>query len=66
MEFIIVLNGIFDFFKCWRLIVCGYNKVGFYLIVFLEIKSCSVFDLVFIKLNIVIDVVGILDLSRGI
>lgn len=65
MEFEILLDGIFDFLKCWYIMIWGYNKVGFYFILFVEIKSCSVFDLVFIKLNIVIDVVGKIDLNIG-
>lgn len=66
MEFIISLDGSFDFSKCRKLTVRGYNKAGLYSTVSSEIKSCSAFDPVLIKPNIVIDAVGTPDPSRGI
>ncbi|XP_052707847.1 uncharacterized protein LOC128183063 isoform X2 [Crassostrea angulata] len=64
MEFIISLDGSFDFSKCRKLTVRGYNKAGLYSTVSSEIKSCSAFDPVLIKPNIVIDAVGTPDPSR--
>nr|XP_034332757.1 uncharacterized protein LOC105327902 isoform X2 [Crassostrea gigas] len=64
LEFTIVLNGTFDFSKCRRLTVRGYNKAGLYSTVSSDIKNCSTFDPVLIKPNIVIDAVGTPDRSR--
>lgn len=52
------LIGEFDFFKCRRFIVRGYNKVKLFFVIFIDIKDCIVFDFILIKFNLVIDVVG--------
>lgn len=66
MEFEILLDGKFDFSKCRQITIRGYNKAGLYSTLSAEIKSCSAFDPVLIKPNIVIDAVGSLDPNRGI
>lgn len=52
------LIGEFDFFKCRRFIVRGYNKVKLFFVISIDIKDCIVFDFILIKSNLVIDVVG--------
>lgn len=66
MEFTILLDGLFDFSKCRRLTIRGYNKAGLYSTISSEIKNCSAFDPILVKPNIVIDAVGTPDRSRGI
>lgn len=66
MEFEIFLDSKFDFSKCRQITIRGYNKAGLYSTLSAEIKSCSAFDPVLIKPNIVIDAVGSLDPNRGI
>lgn len=66
MEIEILLDGKFDFSKCRQITIRGYNKAGLYSTLSAEIKSCSAFDPVLIKPNIVIDAVGSLDPNRGI
>ena len=65
IEFSVALEGKFDFSKCRKFTIRGYNKAGLYSTVSAEVKDCSAFDPVLIKPNIVIDAVGKQDPSRG-
>lgn len=61
----VILIGIMDFSKCRNVVIRGYNKVGFYSMVFVGIKDCVQFNFILIVLNIIVDVVGLVDLVDG-
>ncbi|XP_061193435.1 uncharacterized protein LOC133201664 [Saccostrea echinata] len=64
ISFIIELVGEFDFSKCRRFAVRGYNKAMLYSTVSLDVKDCNAFDPILIRPKTVIDAVGRSDLSR--
>lgn len=61
----VILIGIMDFSKCRNVVIRGYNKVGFYSMVLVGIKDCVQFNFILIVLNIIVDVVGLVDLVDG-
>lgn len=61
----VILIGIMDFSKCRNIVIRGYNKVGFYSIVFVGIKDCVQFNFILIVFNVIVDVVGFVDLVDG-
>lgn len=61
----VILIGIMDFSKCRNIVIRGYNKVGFYSMVFVGIKDCVQFNFILIVFNVIVDVVGFVDLVDG-
>ncbi|XP_062569401.1 uncharacterized protein LOC134231455, partial [Saccostrea cucullata] len=64
MQFEIGLLGEFDFSKCRRFSVRGYNKAKLFSTVSTDIKDCKAFDPILVKPNLVLDAVGELDTTR--
>nr|XP_034301655.1 uncharacterized protein LOC105322112 [Crassostrea gigas] len=58
MQFDVELTGEFDFSKCRRFTVRGYNKAKLFSVISTDIKDCTAFDPILIKPNLVIDAVG--------
>lgn len=65
MQFDVELIGEFDFSKCRRFTVRGYNKAKLFSVVSTDIKDCKAFDPILIKPNLVIDAVGQPEASKG-
>lgn len=65
MQFDVDLTGEFDFSKCRRFTVRGYNKAKLFSFVSTDIKDCKAFDPILIKPNLVIDAVGQPEDSKG-
>lgn len=65
MQFDVELTGEFDFSKCRRFTVRGYNKAKLFSVVSTDIKDCKAFDPILIKPNLVIDAVGQPEDSKG-
>ena len=65
MQFDVELQGEFDFSKCRRLAVRGYNKAKLFSSVSVDIKDCKAFDPILIKPKHVLDAVGKPDGDRG-
>lgn len=65
MQFDVELTGEFDFSKCRRFTVRGYNKAKLFSVVSTDIKDCKAFDPILIKPNLVIDAVGQSEDSKG-
>lgn len=65
MQFDVELTGVFDFSKCRRFTVRGYNKAKLFSFVSTDIKDCKAFDPILIKPNLVIDAVGQPEDSKG-
>nr|XP_034314147.1 uncharacterized protein LOC105348718 isoform X1 [Crassostrea gigas] len=64
MQFDVELEGEFDFSKCRRLAVRGYNKAKLFSSVSVDIKDCKAFDPILIKPKHVLDAVGKPDGNR--
>ncbi|XP_061181031.1 uncharacterized protein LOC133189645 [Saccostrea echinata] len=58
MQFEVELEGQFDFSKCRRFAVRGYNKAKLFSSVSADIKDCEAFDPILIKPKHVLDAVG--------
>jgi hypothetical protein len=59
MQFLIQFNSNFDFSKCRKLYIRGYNKAGVWSTVSTEIKKCNIEDGdSLIVANIIIDAIG--------
>jgi len=66
MQFLIQFNSSFDFSKCRKLYIRGYNKAGVWSTVSTEIKKCNVDDGdSLIVAHIVIDAIGRQEYSLG-
>ena len=66
MQFLLQFNSSFDFSKCRKLYIRGYNKAGVWSIVSTEIKKCNIKDGdSLIVANIVIDAIGKQEYSLG-
>jgi hypothetical protein len=65
MEFEVELQGEFDFSKCRRFAVRGYNKAKLFSSVSVDIKDCKAFDPILIKPKHVMDAVGEPETVRG-
>lgn len=65
MQFDVELTGEFDFSKCRRFTVRGYNKAKLFSVISTDIKDCTAFDPILIKSNLVIDAVGQPEESKG-
>lgn len=66
MQFDVELMGEFDFSKCRRFAVRGYNKAKLMSAVSVDVKSCEAFDPILIKPKHVLDAVGKRETDRGI
>ena len=66
MQFIIQFNSSFDFSKCRKLYIRGYNKAGVWATVSTEIRKCNIDDGdSLIVANMVIDAIGRQEYSLG-
>ncbi|XP_078334035.1 uncharacterized protein LOC111124258 [Crassostrea virginica] len=64
MQFDVELDGEFDFSKCRRFAVRGYNKAKLFSSLSVDIKDCQAFDPLLIRPNYVLDSVGKPDADR--
>ena len=58
MSFTIVLPGKFDFSKCRRFSVRGYNKAKISATISAEVKDCLAFNPILVEPNEIVDAVG--------
>ena len=66
MQFDVELDGEFDFSKCRRFAIRGYNKAKLFSSLSVDIKDCQAFDPILIKPKYVLDTVGKPEADRGI
>jgi hypothetical protein len=65
MQFEVELQGKFDFSKCRRLAVRGYNKAKLFSAVSVDIKNCEAVEHILISPKDVLDAVGEPEAQRG-
>ena len=66
MQFDVELNGEFDFSKCRRFAVRGYNKAKLFSSLSVDIKDCQAFNPILIRPKDVLDAVGKSVTDKGI
>ena len=66
MQFDVELDGEFDFSKCRRFAVRGYNKAKLFSSLSVDIKDCQAFNPILIRPKDVLDAVGKPVTDKGI